>query len=417
VKLVVAGVTDVGRLRDGNEDSFVVDERLTLFAVADGMGGHRGGEVASATAIEALRAAVASGRSINDAVKAANVAVVEKAANDPELAGMGTTMTATTPVGGGALLIAHVGDSRAYLLREGAMKRLTEDHSLVEELVREGRLTEEQAESHPQRAIITRALGVDEDVAVDLYTVDVRAGDRVILCSDGLTTMLRDREIEGIARQEADPRIAGNRLIEAANEAGGDDNITVIVLDVTEVDDAPPPDPAALDEPTALLTPTPSATPVPSVTPEPEAVPTPPADAPRTRRGHVRSIALVVVPLLFIVAVAVGAIAYYDHNNWYFAAVGGDVVLFRGRPHPVIWSATRDSNTGIAVAQLSELGQEAVDRKMSFDSRPAALAFIHSATTTSLPTTTTTRPRTPPRTPPTTRAKTATTPKPTTVGP
>jgi PPM family protein phosphatase len=413
VKLVVAGVTDVGRLRDGNEDSFVVDERLTLFAVADGMGGHRGGEVASATAIEALRAAVASGRSIDDAVKAANVAVLEKASNDAELTGMGTTMTATTPVGGGALLIAHVGDSRAYLLRDGAIKRLTEDHSLVEELVREGRLTEEQAESHPQRAIITRALGADEDVTVDLYTVDVSAGDRVILCSDGLTTMLRDREIEGIARQEPDPRIAANRLIEAANEAGGDDNITVIVLDVTEVDDTPTPDPSALAEKTALLTRTQS------VATEPEAVSPPPADTPRARRGNVRSIALVVVPLLFILAVAAGAIAYYDHNSWYFAAEGGEVVLFRGRPHPVIWSATRDSNTGIAIGHLSELGLEAVDHKMSFDSRPAALAFLRSATstTTTLPTTTTTRPRARPRTTPTTRAKTATTPKPTVAGP
>jgi protein phosphatase len=413
VKLVVAGVTDVGRLRDGNEDSFVVDERLTLFAVADGMGGHRGGEVASATAIEALRAAVASGRSINDAVSAANAAVLEKAAGDPELAGMGTTMTALTPISGAALLIAHVGDSRAYLLHDGAIRRLTEDHSLVEELVREGRLTEEQAESHPQRAIITRALGVDEDVEVDLYTVGVSQGDRVIVCSDGLTTMLRDREIEGIARQEADPRVAANRLVEAANGAGGDDNITVIVLDVTEVDVPEPPDPGALAEGTAPLPATPAV--------EPEPAPVPPVstetEAPQRHLG--RSIAFVVVPLLFIVAVAIGAIAYYDHNSWYFRAVGTDIVLFRGRPHPVIWSATRDSNTGIVVKQLSELGREAVDRKISFDSRPAALAFIRSATTTSTipPTTTTAKPRPRKRTTPTTRPSTPTTHKPAVTGP
>jgi protein phosphatase len=385
VKLVVAGTTDVGRLRDGNEDSFVVDERLTLFAVADGMGGHRGGEVASATAIEALRAAVASGRPVNDAVKAANVAVLEKASNDPDLAGMGTTMTATIVAGGASLLIAHVGDSRAYLLHDGALRRLTDDHSLVEELVREGRLTEEQAESHPQRAIITRALGVDEDVEVDLYTVAVQAADRLILCSDGLTTMLRDRDIEAIARRETDTRIAANRLVEAANEAGGDDNITVIVLDVVETEEDAAPDPEALTDRTAPITPVPSA--APDVD---DALPAAgQARPPRGRRGRARSAALVVVPLLFIAAIAIGAIAYYDHNNWYLTAVKGDVVLYRGRPNPVFWSATRDGNTDVAVAQLSELGREAVVGKRSFDSRPAALAFLRSATTSEAPTTTT----------------------------
>jgi protein phosphatase len=410
VKLVVAGVTDVGRLRDGNEDSFVVDERLPLFAVADGMGGHRGGEVASATAIEALRAAFAGGRAINDAVKAANVAVIEKASNDPDLAGMGTTMTATTPVGGSALLIAHVGDSRAYRLRDGAIERLTEDHSLVEELVREGRLTEEQAESHPQRAIITRALGVDEDVAVDLYTVDVNAGDRILLCSDGLTTMLRDREIEGIARQEPDPRLAANRLVEAANEAGGEDNITVVVLDVTEVDDAAPPDPDALTEHTAPFTPTPAV--APDAEPAEPVAPAPTtADAPPSRRHRVRNIAFVAVPLLFIIAVAVGAIAYYDHNNWYFGTAGGEVVLYRGRPNHLIWSSSVDSKTGIAVGALSELGHEAINHQTSFDSRPSALAFIQSATTTSTvpPTTKPAKRPAPKKTTSTTHAKAAAT--------
>ena len=185
MRLGAGFATDQGQLRDNNEDAFLVDDERALFAVADGMGGHRGGEVASRTAIESLRASIASGMPVNVAIERANTAVIDRAAGDSELQGMGTTMTAVLPAGGHQLLIGHVGDSRAYLVHEGNLRRVTEDHSLVEELVREGRLTPEQAESHPQRAIITRALGIDTDVDVDLYTIDVDPGDRLIVCSDG----------------------------------------------------------------------------------------------------------------------------------------------------------------------------------------------------------------------------------------
>ncbi|HUI47807.1 MAG TPA: protein phosphatase 2C domain-containing protein, partial [Acidimicrobiia bacterium] len=164
MKLAAASATDVGLVRSNNEDAFLVDDQRGLFAVADGMGGHRGGEVASHTAIEALRAAVANGTPLHDAITRANTAVLTRAAAEEELTGMGTTMTAAVAVGGHQLLVGHVGDSRAYLLHDGTLRRATEDHSLVEEMVREGRLTPEQAESHPQRAIVTRALGVDENV-------------------------------------------------------------------------------------------------------------------------------------------------------------------------------------------------------------------------------------------------------------
>src|SRR4051794_28279470 len=160
------------------------------------MGGHRAGEVASRTAIESLRASIASGVPVNEAIARANSAVIDRAEGDGELEGMGTTMTAVVPAGGHQLLVGHVGDSRAYMVHEGNLRRVTEDHSLVEELVREGRLTAEQAESHPQRAIITRALGIDSDVDVDVYTLDVNPGDRLIVCSDGLNTMVRDRDVE-----------------------------------------------------------------------------------------------------------------------------------------------------------------------------------------------------------------------------
>ncbi len=399
MRLSVAGRTEVGKVRDGNEDTYVVDERLALFAVADGMGGHRGGEVASATAIEALRAAVAGGRPIDDAVRSANSAVIEKAEQDPNLTGMGTTLTAAVVVGGASLLIAHVGDSRAYRLRAGNIERLTEDHSLVEELVREGRLTPEQAESHPQRAIVTRALGVDDPVEVDLYTVDVRAGDRVIICSDGLTTMLRERDIESIARTEPDTRLAANKLVEAANDAGGEDNITVVVIDVVEAAEEDlgtdiALEPAATDAAGANATPATPATATggasPAATVTDDQIPAPRPAPLQSRRRRRAGIAFVLIPVLVIVAVAFGAIAWYDRNNWYLAAQGGQVVLYRGRPDPVLWGATREPSPDVRVADLTSRGRSDVEAKASFTSKSAAIAYMLSATTTSTTTSTTT---------------------------
>jgi len=236
MKLATGSATDTGLVRGNNEDAFLVDGEHQLYAVADGMGGHRGGEVASRTAVEALRAAFAGGRGVEAAITSANDAVIERARGDSGLTGMGTTLTALTVKGGRQLLIGHVGDSRAYMIHDGAIRRITEDHSLVEELVREGRLTPEQADAHPQRHVVTRALGIDEQIDVDLYTLDVTEGDRVVLCSDGLTTMIRERDVERIARSEPDPQRAAEQLVDAANAAGGEDNTSVVVVDVLEVD-------------------------------------------------------------------------------------------------------------------------------------------------------------------------------------
>ena len=230
MRIVSGAATDTGRVRDGNEDSYLVDRRLKLFAVADGMGGHRAGEVASATALEGLRVAVDAGSTMSDAVGRANSAVWDQAAADTELAGMGTTLTAAWS-DGTTLTVAHVGDSRAYLLRGETLQRVTVDHSLVEELIRDGRLTEEQAAVHPQRSIITRALGIDSSVAVDVYSLVLQPNDRVMICSDGLTSMVRAGGITEILRREPDPTAAANALVDAANEAGGEDNITVVILD------------------------------------------------------------------------------------------------------------------------------------------------------------------------------------------
>ena len=174
----------------------------------------------------------------------ANTAVWDKAAGDTNLAGMGTTLTAAR-FDGTTLTIGHVGDSRAYLLREDRFDRLTMDHSLVEELIREGKITEEQAAVHPQRSIITRALGVDSSVDVDVYSVVLQPADRVVLCSDGLTSMVRPAAIVEILHHEPDPTAAANALVDAANAAGGDDNITVVVLDAQADGRDPLPDSVA----------------------------------------------------------------------------------------------------------------------------------------------------------------------------
>jgi protein phosphatase len=230
IRLVIGEATDVGIVRDHNEDGYLVDDGLGLVAVADGMGGHRGGEVASATALEALHASFAASGGLRDAVLAANDAVLERA-DDDNLRGMGTTLTAGVFGDDGTLLIGHVGDSRAYLLRDGELSRITTDHSLVEELVAAGELTEEEAERDPRRSMITRAIGLDGDLAVDLYPVVLVPGDRVILCSDGLSNMVSDAGIADILGADDDPATAAQRLIDAANAGGGIDNTTVLVLD------------------------------------------------------------------------------------------------------------------------------------------------------------------------------------------
>ncbi|MEX2458794.1 MAG: Stp1/IreP family PP2C-type Ser/Thr phosphatase, partial [Actinomycetota bacterium] len=223
--------TDVGRTRETNEDGYLAED--PLYAVADGMGGHRAGEVASRMALEALAEVEPDDgpHSLPERVKAANRVVHQRASEDKDLEGMGTTLTALV-MDGSEARIAHVGDSRAYLLRDGELKMLTEDHTLVRRMVTEGKLTTEEAERHPQRSILTRALGVDAEVDVDEMTVRLRGGDRLLLCTDGLTSMLGEDRIGEILRSDSDPQGAADALVEAANEAGGQDNITVVVLDV-----------------------------------------------------------------------------------------------------------------------------------------------------------------------------------------
>jgi protein phosphatase len=233
--------TDTGRQRNANEDS--VFTRAPLFVIADGMGGAQAGEVASKTAVAAFEGELPSGppeRILEQTIKDANRAIHKQAQSDPNLAGMGTTTTAAIlDPEAEEVAIGHVGDSRAYRFRTGKLERLTRDHSLVEEMRRKGQLTEAQAEDHPQRSIITRALGPEPEVEVDLQTVPAQAGDVFLICSDGLTTMLDEEHIARILTRASSMAAAVRALVDEANRAGGRDNITVLLFQLADAAAAP----------------------------------------------------------------------------------------------------------------------------------------------------------------------------------
>jgi protein phosphatase len=230
-----AGTTDAGRKRRRNEDAFVHDP--PLFAVADGMGGARAGEVASRLAAAAFREYHEADELDPEArvaaiIQEANRRIYERARSDAQASGMGTTITAALLLRD-SVAVGHVGDSRAYRLRGDRLEQLTEDHSLVADLVRSGRLSAEEADAHPQRSVITRALGTDPEVDVDTFSVDAKPGDIFLLCSDGLTTMLGDEEITNTIRRAETLEQATKTLVKAANRAGGEDNITVVLFSLS----------------------------------------------------------------------------------------------------------------------------------------------------------------------------------------
>jgi serine/threonine protein phosphatase PrpC len=234
-----ATLTDTGRRRRHNEDAFVAEP--PLFAVADGMGGAQAGELASSLAAAALKDSQEPGgggeERVDELIQQANRRVYERQSQDAAASGMGTTMTVAL-VEDGRVAFGHVGDSRAYLIRGGALEQLTEDHSLVAELVRSGKLSPEEAEGHPQRSVITRALGTDPDVDVDTFSVETKPGDLFLICSDGLTTMVDDETIlEEVARNRHDLKSAAKALVRAANKGGGEDNITVVFFESGGEDD------------------------------------------------------------------------------------------------------------------------------------------------------------------------------------
>ncbi len=258
LKYVARGATDVGRKRENNEDSFLVDESLSVFAVADGMGGHAGGGIASRLAVETLQGSLRAQRETNagafaaagleesglpevlrTAVEAACGAIFKRAQGTPTLNGMGTTLTALMVAGRNAF-VAHVGDSRIYLIRKGRILQVSDDHSLVNEQLKAGVITEEEAKNSRFRNVITRSVGFEEDVLVDLLGLELELDDLFVICCDGLSNMVEDAEIAQMALGEAVEDLP-MRLIGLANDRGGDDNITVVAIKIAALPGAETP--------------------------------------------------------------------------------------------------------------------------------------------------------------------------------
>ncbi len=433
IGLSVGAVSDVGRRRDVNEDCALVSERVV--AVADGMGGHVGGEVASEVAIDALRAAMADPEvdSLVDGVARANAAVWDRG-GESGLRGMGTTLVAlalATPgpdldpdppddgtdatddgTDDGArpfLVLANVGDSRAYALVDGELERLTEDHSLVEGLVREGKLTPEEAAVHPHRNVVTRVLGLGDTVEVDAWHLEATVGDRFLLCSDGLFNEVPEARIAAILRSLSDPQEAAHELVSQANVGGGRDNITVAVVDVVEGPSRLPGrlgprvvrgprseridmagfstagEAADHDDPVvdSLLT----------------GVESDPLDdevddggderrrsmlprvvaGPRERPDRVTwRTAVFVLAFIGVFVVAGAAVVWYG-NNGYFVSTNadGEVAVFQGRPGGFLWfEPTEVESTGVGIDELTPVLREGIEETPEFGTEADARAYL-----------------------------------------
>lgn len=333
--------SDTGRQRRANEDAYMA--RAPVFVVADGMGGAQAGEVASRLAVQTFERGLGDGPSssaeqlLAERVEQANARIHEMSQSQPEHAGMGTTIT-VAHVGEHDVAIAHVGDSRAYRLRDGELERLTEDHSLVEEMRRRGQLTAQEADEHPQRSIITRALGPEAGVRVDTHSWRGEAGDVYLLCSDGLTSMVPEARIADVVRTAPTLREAGRTLIDAANEAGGRDNITVVLFALEEVGE---PDPVS-EQPTTAGQAALSAEEVRAAAAH--ASPTskrlqphtpPAARQPRSRRPKRSRRAAVVFAIFALVVLPLALGAYIATQTVYFVGgdAGGFVTVYRGLPY------------------------------------------------------------------------------------
>ncbi|HYF11953.1 MAG TPA: Stp1/IreP family PP2C-type Ser/Thr phosphatase [Actinomycetota bacterium] len=351
MRVTVGAATDIGQVRDGNEDSYLLLD--PLYAVADGMGGHLGGEVASNLALDTIRERFEAGdRSLVDHVALANRVVFERSQRDRDVRGMGTTLTAAL-VEGARVRLVHVGDSRAYLLRDGRLSIVTKDHTVVAKMVEEGEISAAEAETHPHRNIVTRVVGVESTVQADEGILDVRDGDRLLLCSDGLSGMVPHDDIAEVLRTERDPQAAVDALVRAANAAGGVDNITAVLLEFA--DDGPADDRAAVaatEGPPTVRRRTaehPMAAPQLAAAPggEPDGSasaswraeagaqrPLPSRSRPSAASGARRAVIGLGVTLALFVLGFVGLRVYLD-SQWYVGISNGRVAIFRGVPTEV----------------------------------------------------------------------------------
>ena len=331
--------TDIGCLRDHNEDSLVVTP--PLFAVADGMGGHAAGEVASEIAVRVLSELAPEHpdvEALGRAIEEANRAVIQAAREGRGRQGMGTTMTAAM-LEGERLVIAQVGDSRAYLLHQGKLQQLTRDHSLMADMIEAGQLTPEEARTHPQRSVITRALGSDAHLHPDIYEINVETGDRLLICSDGLSGMIFDDQIENTLRRVQDPQRCASQLVNEAIAAGGHDNVTVIVADVTGY-----------------------------------------AEVRRKKLAHKTklSIALVLVLFAAIIAGAAWGTQTYLNTAAYLANDNGKVAVYRGVPGSVLGLSFShlERTTDVTVADLQPGVANRLNEGIRVDDMEAADALV-----------------------------------------
>ena len=418
--------THAGQLRPQNEDNLLAIDGV--YVVADGMGGHEAGEVASQIAVERVRAdldtkELPEASAVVDSISNANGDIFRAAITNPGQAGMGTTITAIAVIGdklagrgapnldvnddpgevtpvvpaepSEALVLANVGDSRTYLLRHDRLRRVTIDHSYVQELVSTGHISEDEARTHPRRNIITRALGIEPDVKVDWWTLPLIRGDRFLLCSDGLVDEVDDGVIKHTLTTLSDPQEAADRLVDQANEAGGRDNITVIIIDVLEGDE--PPDPTQEFDVVPVWADDVDPTPAGSLQVDADNQPFPPPDpdaetkpkAKRSDRGPKRFLALLAVAAIFVASFA--AFAAWARRGYYLDFNDDDVVaLYKGRTDGVLWFEPTEENTGPSRDILDDESVELVEAQPRFDTRIEAAEFIREELSTIPPPPTTT---------------------------
>ena len=367
MKLAWGASSHVGMVRQQNEDAFVAESNV--FAVADGMGGHNAGEVASALAVEGLRRAAAAGFSAAEgliaAINTTNATIHEASGGLSEQRGMGTTLTALVPLPATdgepqRVVVANVGDSRIYLWRGDELKQVSADHSYVQELLSEGLITAAEARIHPRRNIVTRALGIEGDVNADSWVLPMVVGDRYVLCSDGLVDEVDDAEIAAILRASTNPQVAADHLVRVANDHGGRDNTTVVVVDILG------------DTATTSTT-----------------VPESSAPSPGEPAAHVAASArqrrvLVGVALVAVLALSVlSAVGWYARDGYFVGFAGqGDqaqLVVFKGRANHILWfRPTIEIDSGVARQEIFPSLADDIDDQPKYDSLARAEAYVNS---------------------------------------
>ena len=379
MKLSWGAASHVGMVRQQNEDAYVAESNV--FAVADGMGGHNAGEVASALAVDGLRRAAAAGFSAAEGLVAAinttNATIHEASGGLSEQRGMGTTLTALVPLPATdgepqRVVVANVGDSRIYLWRGDELKQVSADHSYVQELLSEGLITAEEARIHPRRNIVTRALGIEGDVNADSWVLPMVVGDRYVLCSDGLVDEVDDEEIATILRTSINPQVAADHLVRVANEHGGRDNTTVVVVDLLADTGTADQQDTTQDTSATRTTPTESS-----------------AASPSDAAAHVAASArprrmLVAVALVAVLALGVlSAVGWYARGGYFVGFAGqGDqaqLVVFKGRTENILWfRPTIEIDSGVERQAIFPSLADDIDDQPKYDSLARAEAYVNS---------------------------------------